>query len=81
MKLNALPKGDGVNSHFCRHTAPPLTLQDLDRWAAPKERHSLFRFGAFIAARVRRPSINVGNRPPTLDGDKLSRNADMNVAC
>jgi hypothetical protein len=38
----------------------------------PKERHSLFRFGAFVATRVRRPSMS-WKSPPTLDGDKLSR--------
>jgi hypothetical protein len=65
MKLNALPKAMAwiVISGM---PVPLLTLQKQDRWATPKERHSLFRFGAFVAARDRRPSINVGNRPPNI---------------
>ena len=35
-----------------------------DRWAMPQGRHGLFRFGAFIAARGHRPSINVRISPP-----------------
>jgi hypothetical protein len=63
------------------HARPRFNVAELRSMATPKERHSLFRFGAFVAARDRRHSINVGNRPPTFDGVKLSWDAVANVTC
>jgi hypothetical protein len=43
---------------------PLIAGEKADRWAMPQGRHGLFRFGAFVAARGHRPSINVRISPP-----------------
>jgi hypothetical protein len=51
-----------------RSTSIPR-LQISDRWATSRERHSLFRFGAFIAARVVAHRPMSGYRPPDMRFD------------